>query len=443
MNGSGRSLNEGAPMKILTVVLTLSLTAAGHGRSIPVPVARPTKLSPNSVTMRIAADPPTQLPGIGAILRIWMTNPGSEPAEIPTRVALQVIPPRGDPFVAYTTARGEERTMDLIAGPTVLQPGETRELTCWSCDDWFGAEARLTATGVFRLQLIADQGLDRFQVGYPVLDQAGLVQPIVSNETTYTVLTPTGADLEVWNAAKGKFYFCVPEIAELIWGKYPTSGYAAYCPRNTSDEPLKRIAGYEAALAKSPHPYWAESYRINMADAWNNRAWMLLQGKDAKGAADAYDRARVLLEPLTHHAISEIHRREAEQMLQDHVRSGEQIAELLKPLDEREMVFGCSCYEQLPDGKRKVWFSYNNPRSKPIEFPIGNANKFTPPPFDRGQPTTFNPGITMFAFNVVTDEPVLVWHLQKKTAEFKLPGAVECPKGFDPNDPETWTTQNE
>jgi hypothetical protein len=269
-----------------------------------------------------------------------------------------------------------------------------------------------------------------------------LVQPIVSNETTYTVVTPTGPDLEVWNAAKGKFYFCVPEIAELIWNKYPTSGYAPYCPRITSDGPLKQIAGYEAALAVSPHPYWAESYRLNIARAWIQQGTDLM-AHDANAAADAYDRARALLEPLTHHAISEIHRREAERMLTDDVFSPEQIAEYLKPFDERDMRFGFSCYEQLSDGKRKVWFGYENPRTKPIELPIGNANKFTPPPFDRGQPTTFSPGITMFAFNIVTDEPALVWHLQKKTVEFKLPGAVECPKGFDPNDPETWTTQNE
>lgn len=132
-------------------------------------------------------------------------------------------------------------------------------------------------------------------------------------------------------------------------------------------------------------------------------------------------------------------------MLQFDVLTREQIAEQLNASrghDSRPMIFGLTCCEKLPDGMRKVWFGYNNPNSKAIDIAVGNDNKFTPPPFDRNQPTTFKAGYFVFAFHVITREPALTWHLQGKTAQFKLPDAIECPKGYDPNDPETWQVED-
>lgn len=47
-----------------------------------------------------------------------------------------------------------------------------------------------------------------------------------------------------------------------------------------------------------------------------------------------------------------------------------------------------------PDGEGKLvaHFGYVNPQGSAITIPVGPHNKFTPPPFDRGQPTILAPG---------------------------------------------------
>lgn len=401
----------------------------------------------DAVTLRIAAEPDTLLPGLAPSLRIWIMNAGGSPVEVPATVALQVIPPRGEPFIAYASMRGDDWTTELVAkGPLVVAPGETRDVSFWSRDEWFGADARFRTTGVFRLQLVADRGLDSEKLSgvTRILDQPGLVQPLVSNEATFTAIEPAGADLAVWNAIQGRSETCSVEVTELIWTQYPSSGYAAYCVRYLNDgDDLKQIGGYEASLAKGPPLYRADAYRLNVALAWISRASGLIS-RDVEAAVDAYSRAKAILEPLSRNALSVDHQRQATELLELRVRTREQVVERHRASqghDDRPVRFYATCFEKMPDGAKKVWFGYNNPNSQPIEIPIGEDNKFTPPPFSRKQPTTFEPGIVDFAFNIVTKEPSLAWHLRGKTAHFKVQDSRECPKGFDPNDPSTWQVE--
>lgn len=398
----------------------------------------------SSVTLRITADPDTQLPGLVPVLRVWVTNHGSLPTEIPTRVALHVVPPSGEPFFAFAHLRDEVRTMELVSKPPlIVGAGETQDLSFWSRDDWFGADGRFRTIGVFRLQLIADDRLD--PAAPSVLDASGTIAPLLSNETVLTMVDPKGVDLAVWNAMKEENEICSAAVTQLIWQQYPGSRYAAYCvrDRNHSDE-LKQIAGYEASLAMDPPPYWADAYRLNIADAWISRGSQLVES-DIDAAVNAYDRARSILEPLSRKALSPAHRREAARYIESRVRDREQVVALYNSLHgepgDKKILFGITCSETLPGGVRKVWFGYNNPASESIDLPVGKDNKFTPAPFDRNQPTHFQKGRVVFAFHVVTNEPVLTWHLQGKTAQYKLSDAVECPKGYDPNDPETWQVE--
>lgn len=390
----------------------------------------------SSIALRIAAEPDALLPGLVPVLRIWITNDGSSAVEIPARVALQVIPPRGDAFIAYTSMRGDNWTTELAEkSPLTLAPGETRDLSFWSRDEWFGSDARFRTTGTFRLQVVADRNLDsgKLQGLTRILDQPGLHQPVVSNEATFTALEPAGADLAVWNAMRGESETCSAATTELIWQQYPASHYTAYCVRNVNDaDDLKQIAGYEAALAREPHPYWAEAYGLNIALAWISRGSGLI-ARNVEEAVNAYDRARAILEPLSRKALSPETQRSATELLAARVRTREQVLERHRASagdDDRRIRTYVTCFESLPEGVRRVWFGYNNPNSKPVDIPIGNDNKFTPAPFDRKQPTTFKAGIFDFAVNVVTREPVLVWHLQGKTTQFKVPDARECPEGF-------------
>lgn len=64
-----------------------------------------------------------------------------------------------------------------------------------------------------------------------------------------------------------------------------------------------------------------------------------------------------------------------------------------------------------------AFFGYNNPNSYPVTVAIGNDNRFTPNPGDRGQPTTFEPGSSGAVFAVTSPENSLVWHLENTVAE--------------------------
>ena len=420
-------------MKLAVILVATWLASSAHATTL---------------SMRIAVEPEALLPGIPPSLRVSVTNHGSEPAEMPARVALQVIPPRGQPFIAYSTLRGDELTMNLPAEPPlILAARETRDVSLWSGDSWFAADERFRTSGTFQFQLVADSELDsqRLSALSRIVDQDGLVQPLISNETTFSVVEPTGADLAVWNVMKAQGTLCSAQATELIWSDYPTSRYAAYCVRNQNDpDVLKRIAGYEASLAKNPHPYWADGYRLGIAQFWVSRASGLID-HDIEAAVDAYDRARAILEPLAKRAAAPEHRYDATQLLELRVRSRDEVVERHRAAHgsgDRSLRIYVSCHQNLPGGERSVWFGYNTPNQKPIDVPVGRDNKLTPPPFSRGQPTRFEPGIVDFAFPIVTKEPVLVWHLQGKTVQFKVPGSTECPPGFDPEDPSTWPDED-
>lgn len=401
--------------------------------------------SASAVTLTIRAEPEALLPGLVPSLRIWITNDGSTPMEVPTKVALQVVPPRGEPFIAYSGLRGDTFTMELDAQrPLVVAPGETRDVSFWLRDDWFAADARFRTTGTFRLELVADHGLSSHLLAglTRILDQPGLVRPVQSNETTFTVIEPAGADLAVWNVAKQQSSTCTPEVTEIIWRDHPESVYAAYCVNDPPDrDTMKQIAAYEAALAKGPHALVADAYRLNIARAWISRG-SGLAATNVDESFRACNNARSILENLAKNATAPEQRRESEELLRSSVRTRDEIVQEYRRAHGEEdpiVRIGLDCYQKLPDGRYKVWFGHNNATSRPIDIAIGDSNKFTPPPFDRKQPVRFEPGVFHFSFFVLTKGPALIWHLQNKTTQFKSGESQECPPWLDPADPSTWT----
>jgi hypothetical protein len=64
-----------------------------------------------------------------------------------------------------------------------------------------------------------------------------------------------------------------------------------------------------------------------------------------------------------------------------------------------------------PDGSFTAWFGYDNLNPIQVSIPIGHDNRFTPPPQDRGQPTTFLPGRheAVFSLNFTNGNPT--WRL--------------------------------
>jgi hypothetical protein len=68
-----------------------------------------------------------------------------------------------------------------------------------------------------------------------------------------------------------------------------------------------------------------------------------------------------------------------------------------------------------PDGSYTAWFGYDNLNATAVTIPVGNDNKFSPPPQDRGQPTTFQPGrqASVFSINFTNGHPA--WKLDGET----------------------------
>lgn len=97
----------------------------------------------HAVTLTIAAEPERQLVGLSPALRIWVRNDGSTPVEVPVDAALQVVPPRGEAFVAYSGLRGEDRVLRIDDRPFTLAPGETRDVSFGGSDH--GSPSRCSA----------------------------------------------------------------------------------------------------------------------------------------------------------------------------------------------------------------------------------------------------------------------------------------------------------
>lgn len=398
-----------------------------------------------AVTITFAAEPERQLVGLSPALRIVVRNDGSTPVEVPVDAALQVVPPRGEPFVAYSGLRGEDRILRIDDRPFTLAPGEMRDLSFGGSDHWFGADDRFKTHGTFRLQLIVATGLDSGKLAAVnrVVDQPGLVQPIVSNETVFTAIEPTGRELEIWNLIKETGTSGSLGLAKVIWERYPDSGYAPwFVPDLSHDDTLKRIAALEAAIAKGPAQHAIDSLQLLLARNWTSRGEDLDQ-TDVEAAMAAYNHAQALFQRLSKEAISRWHAKEAAELLAD-LPTREEVVRTYNEAHgvfEKVILIGTGCYETLPDGQYRVWWGYDNLYNQPLEIPIGPENKFTPSPFDRKQPTAFTIHRKRFAFSVTTKEPVLTWHLLKKTAQFRVKETMKCMEWFDPKDSRTWTIE--
>jgi hypothetical protein len=399
-----------------------------------------------AVQLRLRVEPQSQLPAIAPSLRVEAVNTGSGPAPLPLRVALQVTPPGGRrPFVAYVGLREDAHvtvfwTEAGSSESTVLAPKETRDVSFWAGPEspvWYAADSRLMSPGTYRLQLVADAKLDSLLLENVsrVLDQPGLIDPIVSNEAIYTVETPKGQDAVVWEMIKK---LTTPSmwsdaLDRVIWAKHPSSRYTAYCLDSpASTDPDTAIAAHVATLNKQPSASWADWHRYGIAQHEVRKMRRFREAQDIDAAVAASDRARVLLAQLATHALSPYLRGEAKQILERDVRTRDELVRFVKIRNGeiKEVVPHVTCVEKTADGKHVFWFGYDNVAKEAMKFPIGPDNKFTPPPFDRGQPTTFSRGLTVLGLRVPSDEPVLIWHLQNYTIKASVRDTETCPPDF-------------
>lgn len=85
-------------------------------------------------------------------------------------------------------------------------------------------------------------------------------------------------------------------------------------------------------------------------------------------------------------------------------------------------------------------FGYQSNLPDAVELVVGNDNKFTPKPEDRGQPTKFEPGRHQNVVKVESDGNAVVWHLpaanatanksSKRCSEPPVPTGNDSPQAF-------------
>lgn len=386
----------------------------------------------------IAIEPSSSLPGISPSVRVTARNSGSAPVEVPLEVALWVTPSTGDGFYAVSGSRSDARTLWLPRQPDehpiTVAPGTSRDLTMWAegeaAPTWFGVDRRLELPGTYRMKLIV--GSDADDALSHAVRTSPRSAPIVSNEVTYTVLDPTGEDAAAWSRIqKTKEGWRVLLAAEM-WQSFPNSRYAAYCvpkPASAVDYATE-IAYYEAAIEKKPNPPTVDIYRLHIADAELGRMERAIDTDLIATALSASDRARALLTVLARDASDPDVRRAAADKLRNYVLTREQIQhkiDVRKGTGPKEVIPSVSCRETRAGGKTYVWFGYANETRHPITVPIGAENKFTPPPFDRSQPTVFLATLRQLAFAVAADTPHLTWHIQKRQFQVKTTEVAPCP----------------
>ncbi len=374
--------------------------------------------SPVRLTLRL--DPAAELPGIPVTLHVEAENVSNAVAIVPNSVAMQVTPRNGDPFVAVAAFRGEAGAISFpaVSAPTIdLAPGEKRDLTIWGTLDstLVTRDRRLYEPGEYRLQLYIDQELRNLDY-LSVRTLAGheeLVDPIVSNEVVWTVSAPTGDDAAVFALIQslGDPRTWSVELAEKIWSDYPSSRYAPYAvPSNLKDR-AREAALNEAAIAKAPTSLVADWHRLYLARLRGD----IRSPNDEAELQRALEKAqyvRTLLEDLAGHARDPRLLEMAKKALSEvPTRDGLVRAMRINRGELTDIEPEIVCTSPYADGRFVAWLSYYNPARNAKISPIGERNKFTPPPFDRGQPTEFRTSYRPGLFKVVFDSPSATWHI--------------------------------
>jgi len=373
--------------------------------------------SPVRLTLRL--EPPAELPGIPVTLHIEAENPSATPATVPNAVAMQVTPRNGERFVAVAAFRGEAGVTgfpDMRDPEITLAPGERRDLTIWAALDsvLLTRDLRLYEPGEYRLQLFVApelRNLDYLSVG-TLTGNEQLADPIVSNEAVLTVLTPKGDDAAVFTRIKSLSHpqEWSADLSEMIWSHFPNSHYAPYAVPNTSDR-TRYAALLEAAIAKAPESLVADWHRLALAELRDDLP-VLRNDDDLREAIQVTAYVRPLLEGLVERGRDPQLLEMAKKALSEVPTHGDLVRSLRINRGElTDIEPEIVCTSPYANGRFVAWLSYYNPAANAKISPVGERNKFTPPPFDRGQPTEFRPSLKPGVFKIVFDSPSATWHI--------------------------------
>jgi hypothetical protein len=382
------------------------------------------------VRVTLGPETTTTLPGVSPEIVVTLENVGSEETNIDPRFALRARPDEAtEPFlVAGWDPEGGERFPWF--DPKTLGPGQSAELylvqneavSPWFCDP------ELSLPGEVRLQISTPQG--------------------DSNWITMVVVEPQGRDAEAWQAIKDHPR-CYPFGAgETIWnGGYRDTSYAFFVqPPLDGMSPQEQITILEERISMRPDHPLSDYCRLLQARAYQTMAGRNVDARALEEALGNANAAAALLEPLTKSRDGHV-RSDATKLLERNYT-----AESIQKQDR--ILFGPPSFEMSlacfsPTAKGfDAMFSYYRTK-EPLDLPVGEKNKFTPPPFDRGQPTRFTNDFALLPWRLQYEgnEKQLVWHLNGENIkisahEAEKAGLPPCP-ARDADTEEWWWDEME
>ena len=375
--------------------------------------------------LTIGPDVVLALPAISHEITVTIENQGASPVQIENRFALRVWPHGAEDFVALGGFGEDTALMFDGMKTTTLRPGESLEFLVpeatapWKCD------TEMWSPGTYRVQLLSPEA--------------------ASNEITLVVENPEGEDAAVWDwVSQRKEYGCSAVwsgLVDYVWEHQRASSYAFYTPPYPHHgTPEERIAVFERSISVDPGNPLADRYRLMVAESHQDLAGRLVSERRLEEALVHADAARELLEELMESRELYV-KSEATRLLgRNYTWEGIQRSDRIRhgpPFFEIEPV----CFSETERGFEVMFDGYRTKET--LELPIGPANKFTPAPFDRGQPTHFRRGYYLLSWRLQHEGPQkqLVWHINGERIMLSAKEAEknEWPPCPDPSeDPEQW-----
>lgn len=387
--------------------------------------------------MTLSLEPAETLPGIPVTFRVSVTNTGSAAATLPQWVVLEVTPENGEPFLTVAgMPRSLQRAAAFYQGDRVIPPGESRTFDFWAGPEsppwWAGPFWLEPAT--YSLRLVADEGLEKQEADVLTLREPHLIDPVVSNAAVLTIVTPTGVDAEVWTLAKAADNWDWHSmISDEVWEKYPDSEYAAYIvPREKNRGDVnERARLVDPLLERNPRGSFPDWWRLLDAQGHHKKMLRLMR-TDPEAAFRESEVMRLHLEAILARDTDPGVKQAAEEIILRDVLTLAELQDLKRRIDGGlPVVPRLQCAKETGNRLEAV-FGYNNPNPFAVNISIGPRNGFAPEPYDRGQPTKFEPGSHESVVSIVIDgkkkDPTrtIAWTLDGVTVSAPSETAPKC-----------------
>jgi len=212
----------------------------------------------DNVTLTLAASPTQLLPGTPAAFIVTMKNSTALPVTVMNSIRL--LGSRGGNVFVATTAPGRD-VATLPADQTAksddmrcitIDPGSTRQL-------YLDFGQALVENEFFFDPQLSQSGAVDVQLEF-LIDTEGSAATVMTNSVTLTIMTPSGADLQVWrhmqelagkpNWTTAEWITYGAQLEQWTASNYPASMYNAWMPAYAAaNDP---IPAYDAALALDP-----------------------------------------------------------------------------------------------------------------------------------------------------------------------------------------------